>query len=86
MFVVNLQGNVYKLEGIINNQILGVKGSETITACSDEGLMLETSALGGHLTLSTRLSCYTPSLTQPHSLVKNFSPLNVDKEKFISSL
>ena len=24
MFVVNLQGNVYKLEGIINNQILGV--------------------------------------------------------------
>ena len=24
MFVANLQGNVYKLEGIINNQILGV--------------------------------------------------------------
>ena len=24
MFVVNLQGNAYKLEGIINNQILGV--------------------------------------------------------------
>ena len=43
--------------------------------------MLETSALGGHLTLSTRLSRFTPSLTQPPSLVKNFSPLNVDKEK-----
>ena len=24
MFVANLQGNVYKLEGIINSQILGV--------------------------------------------------------------
>ena len=24
MFVANLQGNVYKLKGIINNQILGV--------------------------------------------------------------
>ena len=24
MFVANLQGNVHKLEGIINNQILGV--------------------------------------------------------------
>ena len=63
-----------------------VKGSETITTCSNEGLMLETSALVGHFTLSTRLSRFTPSLTQPHSLVKNVSPMNIDKEKFISSL
>ena len=33
MFVANLQGNVHKLEGIINNQILGVN---SFTPTSDQ--------------------------------------------------
>ena len=28
MFVANLQGNVHKLEGIINNQILELRGAK----------------------------------------------------------